>query len=88
MTRLAPFKVVLRRDNGAFLMARGAWRGPWHPIEDLPRWTRLYINLRDRKGVPADPKTRTKAQPGPYHDTYAECVVALEEAARKIKGAA
>lgn len=85
---LPPFKAALRRDGAAFQMARGPWRSGWLPIERLANWTRFYADLRDRKGVPADPKTKTPAKPGPYHDVYAPCVDALEALARKVKEAA
>lgn len=85
---LPPFKATLRRDGAAFQMARGAWRSGWLSIDTLPGWVKLYTDLRDRKSVPADPKTKAPAKPGPYHDAFAPCVDALQALARKVKEAA
>lgn len=87
MADLRPFKAALNRDGSSFMMARGAWRSGWRPVEALPGAIDLYRGLRDRGATPANPNTRALGFTGPYHDCYAPCVEALEALQRKINGA-
>lgn len=61
--------VTASTDGLAFTLAVGDWSGTY-PMGDLPRWLRIYRQLRDRKS-------------GAYRRHYEPTVRALEEFARR-----
>lgn len=77
----APMKVIVTKDGGRVVMAKGEWRQTV-AAADLPRWIRLYRGLRDRN-APHDKAGRPTAL-GPFARFYAADVEALEAAQRKI----
>lgn len=75
-------KAILTRDGQRVILAKGEWRQTIS-VDQLPGQLKLYRDLRDRK-APRDAKGRI-TEPGPFHDTYAPNVLALEAVERKLK---
>lgn len=74
-------RITLSDDRSRIHFDGGIWQHTI-PVEDLPRWLKMYRDLRDRK-APRDKKQNITG-PGPYHDIHGPIVGQLERIQRDL----